>query len=92
MQGSNDAFRVDMPAARLALLAQRTLTRRGQAPKPSRFLPVLHRDMFALCWGPLVRAVAGLLEACAADDTATIADGMAALRAVRPPCSHRCRR
>lgn len=83
VQGSNEAFRIDMPAARLALLAQRTVTQRGQAPRPSRFLPVLHRDMFALCWGPLVRAIAALLDTCSPDDTVTITDGMEALRAVR---------
>jgi hypothetical protein len=82
VQGTNELFKVDMPLARLSLVAQRSSTPRGQVHSPSRFHAALHRDMFALCWGPLVRAVAALLEAAHLDDTAIIADGMTAMRAV----------
>jgi hypothetical protein len=89
MQGMNEPFRVDMPLARLSLLAQRCYAARGQVAQSSRFLGVLHRDMFSLCWGPLVRAVAALLDAAHPDDSATIRDSMAALRAVRSTCEAR---
>jgi hypothetical protein len=83
VQGSNELFKVEMPLARLSLISQRSDTPRGQVHPPSRFHAALHRDMFSLCWGPLVRAVAALLEACNPDDTAIITDGMVAMRAVR---------
>lgn len=86
LQGTNEQFKADMPLARLSLTAQRSDTARGQVHNPSRFHAALHRDMFSLCWGPLVRAVAALLEAAQPEETHIITDGMAAMRAVRTCC------
>jgi hypothetical protein len=90
MQGSNEPFRADMPAARLSLLALRSSTVRGQVPPPSRYLSILTRDMFSLVWGPTLRSVASLLEAAHPEDAASISDGMSAVRAVRPHLAHSC--
>lgn len=93
LQGNNDQHRVDLPTARLALVANRSATPRGQVPALPHHGALLHRDMFLLSWGPSVQAVESLLGAAHPDDGRTIADAMRLFRTVRRsllPCGTRC--
>ena len=83
LQGSNEPYRVDMPAARLALLADRATTARGHVPELGEMALALHRDLFLLSWGPAIQAVSAVLEATPAEDLATVEDGMRAFALVR---------
>ena len=83
VQGSNEMYKVDMPAARLALLADRSATPRGQSAPPPRHGALLHRDMLLLAWGPAVQAAEALLEAAHPGDVRTVDDAMRLMRAVR---------
>ena len=83
MQGNNDPHRVDMPAARLALIAERSKVSRGRVPALSHYGSLLHRDMFQVVWGPAVQAAASLLEAAHAHDDQTISGCLRVFRTVR---------
>jgi hypothetical protein len=86
VQGTNELFRIDFPAARLALIADRSACSRGQVPDLGIFGGLIHRDIFHLGWGPAIQAVTAILEAAPIEDTHTIADGMHAFTTVRVTC------
>jgi hypothetical protein len=74
-----------MPAARLAVIADRAATPRGRAALLPAYGGLLRRDMLLLSWGPSVQAAEALLAAAHRSDAATTDDAMRLFRTVRAP-------